>query len=41
MAMKQAAAFLVLLALAIGYGWYGFLVNPARPTDIYPPGPRR
>ena len=38
--MKQAAGLLVLLALVIGYGWYGLLVNPARPTDIDPPRSR-
>jgi hypothetical protein len=38
--MKQSAGLLVLVALLIGYGWYGLLVDPARPTDIYSPRSR-
>jgi hypothetical protein len=37
MGTKQPTFFVVVLALFIGYGWYGFLTTPARPSDIYPP----
>jgi hypothetical protein len=37
MTRKQTAVFLVFPARVIGYGWYMTVVDPARPTDIYPP----
>jgi hypothetical protein len=40
MTKKQTAFslvfFLVFLPLGIGYGLYRTVVDPARPTDIYP-----
>ncbi len=40
MSMKRAVDLLVAVALLIGSGWYGLLVDPVRPTDLYSPRSR-